>query len=1059
MKICSGFAMIKPSKCHVNSWICLGICSLVCLVAGCKNSHPTTPAQTEISQAEQDAGMSECKNGSKYIDNKCVCDDGSEWLGDDWFCILDGQRCYSRQYECTVGDKKFRHGSEYRNGVLMDRDSDSEYSNAKSSDTDDSDIFYLYINNSWKKFGKDLHDSDATDWDICQEEEGRDSCERIRESNIAYCEGIPGTSLRKDGKTTGDYKCRYDHWVCNSPKGCECFDGYETKKIQLGDFCENKIIMASLPDNVYRRLTIHCGEFAQAGGYLTDAGCKQFFCPATVDYWKAYKDYTSPGPEVCLDGNCPCGDGYCMKLGTCTDGICSCGNLKTNQHGDFYCSNYYAQWPYWVGGDYCPVQADGILVCYKEGGCHTSDGRHYPQYASIGYTSFSDFCSRGEDINYNRFHKKSYEDNRAYRDSLMYHIDAGFDTTQESLSILGECVLDRTDSIPRWTDIHSNNTATSEFICDSSNCPCNTQTCHLGEICRSGKCVADSCKAHKKTKPMCSVNIDTGYLDFINPFNTSQCTNISRIAFDENDGNRIFEDDICGISASIRDDLSQSENEKRKRMLQSESYTPEKYFDVIECKGGHRYCHGKNNSPIRIPDNSKGWECRDVTSLPGTDKHTDLKTWVCMNKSGCTCGKSKCEYSKTCIDNQCIDASLVFGECQGKPMEDGYQCRYTRNGRDDLIREIGMACNQSECACGNSVCAEGEICRNGRCIIGEENPLVSFARFLKRSDYNNYYYCINKSGCQCNDKSIKFDDECNLSMPCYGDGRLDKTGCICGDIKLNDVQNETCVHYHDQYYVLCNHPEGCTCGETKCPMSSYCSQNQCIDPLTGKPVEKSSVKIGLATSCTDEQCSCADSTCTKGQFCYGAACHDNIYANILHGKRYFYDERGIKFIETADQDTFDWNFIQSYDMSERNPENLPLDEYGFIPYYHSYAECCGGSESVFKEGELRCMLESGCACGNHSCPWGAQCIQGECVYDDMYTQFNCQSSTYSDVKMNGSNCECHGTIIPSYKFKHKKDYDCAPYGWMCEEESGCACGDTLCANHSYCVRPGLCSYL
>ena len=112
-------------------------------------------------------------------------------------------------------------------------------------------------------------------------------------------------------------------------------------------------------------------------------------------------------------------------------------------------------------------------------------------------------------------------------------------------------------------------------------------------------------------------------------------------------------------------------------------------------------------------------------------------------------------------------------------------------------------------------------------------------------------------------------------------------------------------------------------------MSSYCSQNQCIDPLTEKPIEKSSVKIGLATSCTDERCTCADTTCKKDQFCYGSVCHDNIYANILHGKRYFYDERGAKFVEEPgwkpewnDDRILDWNFIQSYDMSERNPENL-----------------------------------------------------------------------------------------------------------------------------------------
>ena len=455
--------------------------------------------------------------------------------------------------------------------------------------------------------------------------------------------------------------------------------------------------------------------------------------------------------------------------------------------------------------------------------------------------------------------------------------------------------------------------------------------------------------------------------------------------------------------------------------------------------------HDSDNSDWELCQEEEGRDsCESIEKsevmycggIPGTSLHKDGKPT----------GDYKCRY------NHWVCNSL-----------DG--CKYTQNGMENSIREIGMVCDQSECACGNSVCTKGDLCRDGRCIIGESDPRVNLSHSLNHSDYDGIL-CINESGCKCNDKTIKFKETYVLSMPCYGDGRLDENGCFCGDIKLNHVQNETCVNYHDQYYVLCNHPEGCTCGETKCPMSSYCSQDQCIDPLTEKPIEKSSAKLGLATPCTDEQCPCADSTCNKGQFCYGAACHDNIYANILHGKRYFYDERGIKLIETPDASDhnrhlwdvdrkFDWNFIQSYDMSARNPENLPLDEYGFIPYYHSYHECCGSSEPVFKEGELRCMLESGCACGNHSCPWGAQCIQGKCVYDKQYAEFSCYDT--EDVKANHSNCECNGTFIPSYKFKQKNDYDCKSSGWQCSKKTGCSCGDVSCAVGQYCLRPGICT--
>ncbi|MBQ9818453.1 MAG: hypothetical protein IJM59_13450 [Proteobacteria bacterium] len=315
-------------------------------------------------------------------------------------------------------------------------------------------------------------------------------------------------------------------------------------------------------------------------------------------------------------------------------------------------------------------------------------------------------------------------------------------------------------------------------------------------------------------------------------------------------------------------------------------------------------------------------------------------------------------------------------------------------------------------------------------------------------------------------------------MPCYGDGRINADACLCGERKLNDVQTETCLHHRDQYYVLCNDPQGCACGDARCPMSSYCSDNQCIDPLTEQPLNPASGKLGLSASCIKDSCPCGNATCKTGEFCNGVACSDKVFANILHGQRYIYDDRLLKANEERYQDgdeQVDWNWIQSCDMSELNPDNLPLDEYAFTPKYNKYnTDDCEALESVFFKDQMRCMLDSGCQCGDHTCPWGAECIKEECIYDKRFigTLFSDNErwfDDHEDVFGKGNLIYCHGTAIilkePVLKskitdnyedFKFETEFECDDSGWQCQK-SECRCGNKLCALNAYCIHPGVCT--
>ncbi|MBQ9817185.1 MAG: DUF285 domain-containing protein [Proteobacteria bacterium] len=1112
----------------------IAVLSTMSFVAGCsRNAANQAPekqgetAQNEVSQQNPERASSdlpvqeeegqeannivECANGARLQKGKCVCEDGTEWLGEGWYCILGGQRCYHNN-GCNSEGNNYSFGTAYKNNRFERKFSrwSSLYKDAVSKN-------YICRDNQWIPVQVRRNRDDEA-WMPTEEFMDKlysrnEYCGGIDEESLGNSDWFEECLLRnrpcaKDPYHYRDYRCRYNHWVCVDEIGCKCFDGNETKHIQQFDICENKVCKEALPDNLrshlYSSWTLYNGVAMEYGDE----------------------------PDLCLEGNCPCGDGTCMKFGICKDGVCSCEQIKSNQHGEFYCNRYNAV----ISADDSfgsQFEIGGILTCHKDGGCHTRDGRHYPKGALIGFNGYSI-------PQYSYIDQQKYWKDLAYRDSLMFHVDGGLDTTIESISPLGECVLDRTDSMRRWTEIQNDIPTPSEYICDKSECRCDKTTCRFGELCRSGECAADKCEAHDVSRPICNVDLFDGHQSFEYPEKPGWCVDPEQL--DVKSYDIYFGRTMAGAHHAGKE---RDENVHDSDDLEFK-HSGKTYYDVIECKGGHRYCHGKNNEPIKISDKPDGWKCLAVNSLPGSEGKSELKTWICDKKSGCVCGDSRCGYMKSCIDGQCVDVNLPYEECSGKrdgwnisgnpenwkcmavmvssgkdngktkawvcdhangcicgdsqckqfqacmdgqcadvspaycdgkPVEKGYKCISAQNGMEESFREIGMACIQNECSCGALHCPQNALCRNGRCLNHEKNPVIVPPDYrVKSVDYHYYgdnepnpVVCGNSAGCKCNGENIKKGEKC--SVPCYGDGRLDADGCWCGDRKLNDVQNETCLHYHEQYYVLCNDPKGCSCGDTKCPMSSYCSEGQCIDPLTEKPIAGAMDKLVLSLPCTDESCPCGETSCHTGEFCYGASCHKEVYANILHEQRYFYDER----LVSRGDNLMDWNMIQSYDMSEFNPNHLPSDEYGFMPYYRYYDKDKENFEfdNIFVKGKLRCQLPSGCRCGEHVCAMGAECIDGECVYDNGYMAkygsigWSELSEHGDEIFSKGSDLYCYGTsILPaephwgcdSYGYcSYSLGYQCEEIGWKCEQESGCACGNVRCAANGYCIRPGVCT--
>ena len=96
----------------MNSRICYICMIMLCISTGCKQREQTnTSISTEITeisvdnnkQADDSTKQTECKNGSTFKDNKCICEDGSELLGNGWYCLKEGQKCFA-EAGCISGE-------------------------------------------------------------------------------------------------------------------------------------------------------------------------------------------------------------------------------------------------------------------------------------------------------------------------------------------------------------------------------------------------------------------------------------------------------------------------------------------------------------------------------------------------------------------------------------------------------------------------------------------------------------------------------------------------------------------------------------------------------------------------------------------------------------------------------------------------------------------------------------------------------------------------------------------------------------------------------------------
>ncbi len=866
----------------MNQRTCLITAIAFCLLSGCKSSTDSISESTEVATADSQIAVKipVCHNS----DDKFVC--------------------INNEYICT-SDKKWKYDDtdQYCGGVALS-------AIVKGTDNNRSEPVKIYDDegNAYKVIELKLNGNDA---EVKIQSEKDNTTKIYTYTDTVDDIFISSATVSVSGS---NYECHYGHWVCYSKEGCACFDGINHYVIAFGETCEPCKNSQQPPalskfDNI---LNIEDYDEEDVDSYEGD-NRKSLELKALQQ-----------NANVCMKDSCPCGDGACMKYGVCQDGVCKCGNITTNLHDEFICTMYYNYEP--IDGCSESHETDGILVCPKAGGCHTRDGRHFPQWATIGSAGYN-----GRESN------------------KISHIDSGFDTTIESTSVYGECVLDRSDGLMGMTLANG----APSFVCDKQICSCGKESCRLGEVCDNGKCREDTCQAHIQNDKWCNINLNTGICD----------------------KRDFYEKIYIHDGDNIKKDIKIEKDENGRYYENTKSFylnQPTEYYNGNACTGGHRYCHGKNNDPIPAPDKAQGYQCLEVTSLPGTKAKDHLKTWLCMNENGCACGESQCKYGDSCIDNACVSVTRPVTQCHGKPLRDGYECL------------DGQRCSWNSCPCGNTKCQKNEYCSDGQCYIefladsvedGDVEPAPIHYPVSSDRNVKSVWTCEDVKGCSCNGKHINKSDVCRL--PCYGDGKLDDKGCWCGDKLLKNMENETCLKQNDQYQILCNDPAGCTCGNTKCPMTTYCSAKKCIDPLTGNSITSSSEKLLPATSCSTKTCTCGLNTCHKGQFCIGEVCRDKVYSRIVNGnERIFYDMKAISEYAGNSSESYFKN-LERYVFHEIQSNFYGIskgsEEYVVVPEIERISDCGAGGQESISLLNYKCASSSGCTCGTEKCSMNMFC--------------------------------------------------------------------------------------
>ena len=356
----------------------------------------------------------------------------------------------------------------------------------------------------------------------------------------------------------------------------------------------------------------------------------------------------------------------------------------------------------------------------------------------------------------------------------------------------------------------------------------------------------------------------------------------------------------------------------------------------------------------RAPDNIKGYRCA-IKNRSDIEKHINLSsfrddhmgTWVCEDDTcdcmgeivksgvGCSMDGMDCDSISLCPRKTSPLTGYRKGElyCQGEPKSvvgsldiDGYICS-----------DFGWRCEE-QCECGTRDSAPVNVtwyqgCRNGEITCGGET------RKEISDNPNDNYQCDSKSLWICDSETCSCGHgEDAITIPKGSGCRKGRETCharddfepearphidaICDKLSGWSVNDSNVIKYnkpndakdaslhsdlpvldgyeqqskyngykYSGYELQCRKKDGCTCGESKCPVNAYCVNDQCM--CGGKPIQpgyqciihenhtlfsRDEIEYGL---CPQLSCPCGNGKCPQNTQCYKGQClcNDHLYVD------------------------------------------------------------------------------------------------------------------------------------------------------------------------------------
>ncbi|MBO4350877.1 MAG: hypothetical protein J6A01_08040 [Proteobacteria bacterium] len=821
------------------------------------------------------------------------------------------------------------------------------------------------------KIGKEHLECDDEQWK-CQLVY-RNGAWECTDEQIEACGGI-----LEPGKN--QYECFYNQWMCIDDS-CEC----NTKD------ADGKDILIHL----------HSGEICDVSWFHKDE--------AITDI----KSYYSFDENICLDGNCPCGDGALCLEGSCPcgdgtlclEGNCPCGDGACPRFAECVDNDCRVKQYYSFRGKYDVIDNIGtswgefvitrlfentnddesgetyLLVCTRPEGCHTPDGRHY-NYLAI-------------------------PDER----HLQFHIDGDSNSPDPHKVHNGECILDAAEC---GTIVNQNK--------DLQFCKRETKYGHAMFLTTD----RTQCFSFDSEEYLESEDEDTS-------LNTSDFY------------------DYEGDSSIVQKYASQAEHKTNSEMI----------YDVLKCSGGHRYCNGLNNAPQLVPADYLGYECMDVPSMPDTEATDNLKAWVCRDKNGCQCGDQPCGDNKACIAEKCVDVGIKSSKpsSQSAPKESPSLKRHTVKcpviySRSDS-NETRIETEEFEkCIYREQYECIFDFITN-QCEFAGETMLDGYEHIITRCDQGKY---SPEKGCLCGNNYIKdiiAYDCLSLENKEYEVCRLSK-GCVCGDEicpnsaacregQCIDPLTDTPIADSKNAPPLgCHNAKHCECVEATCKDGEFCFDGRCESRIYAKIVNHQRMYYWMDEVFTYQKGG------WSGPGAPGPGPEGGVFDILLAPP---IPKQPVPDGYRLMPEVICW-------FQGGGPECT--DGFGDLHIRCSMPDGCAC-------GDQTCPM--GTECKDGKCIFGTQYANFWC-YEDYIPAWYHYSGDHDDSKYGDSyfersfgitvdeqgRCLCNGTMLNPNLNNHRKEmYSCTRFGWTCRIEDGCECGDIKCPKNAVCIAPGVCS--